>query len=254
MFCSSAFALVHSLSAAWDLGFGKFNGKNKIFSPGISEDTLSLVLLSNTPQLALSILYFLCNGILTSMLAAAEYNDYAVRRRPLRVSWPKGQQRSTYYLSLPYRYSVPLISVAAALHWLLSQSIFFVNIIAYDVHNKPVAEEGVRGCGYSPFPMFIILLISGILLVIFCVLCTRRFQSPMPLAAQKSASISAACHPPPDDYDAPLKPVMWGQRLQDECDADISSASSEPSRPSRSEPSHTYYTFTSKEVAAEMHK
>ncbi|PKY07921.1 hypothetical protein P168DRAFT_261947 [Aspergillus campestris IBT 28561] len=243
-----AFRLVGSLSAAWDLGFGKFNGNNKITSPGIRENTLSLVLLTNTPQLALSILYFLFNGILTSMLAAAEFNNYAVRRRPLRVSWPKGEQRSTYYLSLPYRYSVPLISISAALHWLLSQSIFFVNIVAYDVHDEPVVGESVRGCGYSPFPMFIILLTSGILFIIFYILSTRWFKSPMPLAAEKSASISAACHPPPDDCDAALKPVMWGYKVwQDECDVDSLSTSS---RTGLSETLHTCYTFTSKEVVA----
>lgn len=44
----------------------------------------------NTPQLIFSITYFLCNGLLTSMLAIAEYNDYGAWRKPLRVSGPKG--------------------------------------------------------------------------------------------------------------------------------------------------------------------
>lgn len=33
----------------------------------------------------------------------------------------------------------------------------------------------------------------------------------MPLAGNCSLAISAACHPPLDDEDAALKPLMWGE-------------------------------------------
>lgn len=46
--------------------------------------TLAVVLIANTPQLIVSIFYFLYNGLLTCMLLAAEYNDYARHRKPLR--------------------------------------------------------------------------------------------------------------------------------------------------------------------------
>ncbi|PLB44451.1 hypothetical protein P170DRAFT_417088 [Aspergillus steynii IBT 23096] len=200
-----------SFSAAWKIGFGKFDGRNLIASPGISQNTISLLLLANTPQVVLSILYFLYNSLLTTMAAAAEYNNYALQRKPLRVSWPKGHQRSTYYLSLPYRYSLPLLVTSAALHWLLSQSIFFVNVAAYDVHEKPVAGESIKGCGFAPLPMMVILLVSVLGAIALLVLSFRSFKSPMPLAVRRSASISAACHPPRDDCDSALKPVMWGE-------------------------------------------
>lgn len=35
------------------------------------------------------------------MLLAVEFNDYAAERKPLRVSWPKGHQRSTYLPQSP---------------------------------------------------------------------------------------------------------------------------------------------------------
>lgn len=78
------------------------------------------------PQVLASIAYFLYNKILTYMLLTAEYNDYAEHCKPLRVSWPKGLQRSTYYSSLPYRYSIPLFVAHTALHGLISQRLFLV--------------------------------------------------------------------------------------------------------------------------------
>lgn len=88
-----------------------------------------MVLLSNTPQIILFILSYLVNGIFTRMLVAAEYNNYTIRRKPLRVSWPEDLQRSTYFLTLPYIYSVPLMVISALLHWLLSLSISYVCIV-----------------------------------------------------------------------------------------------------------------------------
>ena len=38
-----------------------------------------MVLLSNTPQIILSILYYQINGIFTRMIVAAEYNNYTIR-------------------------------------------------------------------------------------------------------------------------------------------------------------------------------
>ncbi|KAE8393115.1 hypothetical protein BDV23DRAFT_180994 [Aspergillus alliaceus] len=200
-----------SIPRAWDIGFGKATAQTMIQDRNISNTVISLVLLTNTPQMILSILYFLCNSLMTCMLIAAEYDDYATQRKPLRVSWPKGQQRSTYYLSLPYRYGAPLLLFSVIMHWLLSQSIFFVNIQAYDVRDQPDPSKSTRGCGYSPIAIFCGLLVSGVAIIALLGLSCRRLKSRMPLATHCSAAISAACHPPPDDHDAALKPVMWGE-------------------------------------------
>lgn len=89
-----------AFSIVRDLGIGKPSGST-IIEPG--RGVMPLVLLANAPQLVLSSLYILCNCLFTCMLAVAEYSDFATERKPLRVSWPKGNQRSTYWLSLPYR-------------------------------------------------------------------------------------------------------------------------------------------------------
>ncbi|OOF93839.1 hypothetical protein ASPCADRAFT_132185 [Aspergillus carbonarius ITEM 5010] len=198
-----------SLSEQWRLGFGEPDSKTNIQFP--ISNMIFLVLISNSPQLVFSVLYFMCNTLLSCMLVTAEYNDYATQRKPLRVSWPQGDQRSTYYLSIPYRYSLPVFLLSATLHWLLSESFFYVNISAYDVHGHIDQDESTRGCGFSPIAIFIILILEGVALVSLLALALRPFKSPMPVAAHCSAAISAACHPPAGDRDAGLKAVMWGE-------------------------------------------
>lgn len=48
----------------------------------------------------------------TSMLTAAEWAQFAVTRKALRVSRPRRGQRSTYWLQLPWKYSLPLLAVS----------------------------------------------------------------------------------------------------------------------------------------------
>lgn len=52
----------------------------------------------------------------------------ATTRKGLRVTAPRGEQRSSYFLQLPYRWAVPLMIVSGALHWLMSQTIFPVRL------------------------------------------------------------------------------------------------------------------------------
>ncbi|KOC13760.1 hypothetical protein AFLA70_67g003421 [Aspergillus flavus AF70] len=193
-----------------NLGMGKPNSSTILFD---GANFIALALLASTPQLVFSALYLLCNGLFTCMLAVAEYNDFATQRKPLRVTWPKGEQRSTYYLSLPYRYSIPLITVSVVIHWLLSQCIFLVKINTFDVHGKRSYYAGrqVTACGWSPLPMFITIIVGGTAMMVLAGFSLRRLRSYMPLASSCSAALSAACHPPPGDENASLKAVMWGE-------------------------------------------
>lgn len=196
-----------TFSALWKLGFGTVNS-SAIF--GSTGGIIPTVLLANVPQFPVSIAYFLYNNLLTNMLLAAEYDDYATQRKPLRVSWPKGSQRSTYYLSLPYKYSIPLLISHAVLHWLVSQSFFFLEIFEYDIYGKVIPDNRLVSCGYSPIAIIFAISLGSLMVCTIISLGMRRFSSNMPLAASCSAAISAACHPPPGDQHA-LKPVMWGE-------------------------------------------
>ncbi|RAK99651.1 uncharacterized protein BO80DRAFT_503133 [Aspergillus ibericus CBS 121593] len=247
-----------SLAEQWRLGFGKANSKTNIEFP--ITNMIFLVLISNSPQLVFSILYFLCNTLLSCMLVTAEYNDYAIHRKPLRVSWPQGEQRSTYYLSLPYRYGIPLFLLSVTLHWLLSESFFYVNITAYDIFGHLDQAESTRGCGFSPFAIFLILILEGVVLFTLLTLAIRPFKSPMPIAAHCSAAISAACHPPSGDRDAGLKAVMWGEVASNSADDGLfpvdlttshdtgTEAESEAAVGLVSKTTYPHCTFTSKEV------
>ncbi|KAL2867715.1 uncharacterized protein BJX67DRAFT_387626 [Aspergillus lucknowensis] len=215
------FNKAYGTKTIWDHGLGQVTTATILTgmdTPPTASGIFSMVLLANTPQLLVSVAYFMYNALLTIMLSAVEYDNYAVQRKPLRVSWPHGAQRSTYYLSLPYRYSLPLLLASAVLHWLVSQSFFFVDIIPFDRNGVPDSSGEVVTCGYSPVAIIFGIVVASALLLGSILLGLRRFRSHMPLAAQCSAAISAACHPaklsPATDGDGgghALKPVQWGE-------------------------------------------
>jgi len=176
---------------------------------------LKLVMLANTPQLIITITYYFYNNALTSMLSSAECSTYGVDRKPLRATWPvKGsQQRSTYWLIVPYQYGIPILILYTILHWLVSQSFHYILLIPYDLHDQPDFEMRIRSPEFSTLPMLLAVLIGK---VILCFLAFRRFKSMMlPLAGSCSTAISAACHPPKDDCTdtAALGPLMWGETV-----------------------------------------
>ncbi|KAL1871753.1 hypothetical protein Plec18167_006903 [Paecilomyces lecythidis] len=203
-----------SLPALWKLGFGTATSTTLItlFSgSGSGSSFIGMILVANLPQILVSAAYFLYNGLLTHMLLAAEYDDYAMVRKPLRVSWPKGQQRSTYYLSLPYRYSVPLLIVSAILHWLVSESIFYVEILPYDMSGNLESAYRLVTCGYSPIAIIFAIGLGCLMVFAILGMGLRFYKSNMPLVHGCSAAISAACHPLTEDSEHALKPIMWGE-------------------------------------------
>lgn len=86
------------------------------------------LLVVNIPQLILSFVYLIINLLHTNMQIEKEWNSYGSEMKPLRVSHPQGQQTSTYRLQLPYKYSIPLLTMSALLHWVLSNCLFIVII------------------------------------------------------------------------------------------------------------------------------
>jgi hypothetical protein len=73
----------------------------------------------------MNILY---NSLFTSLLLCDEWNDFARHRQPLRVTASQGEQRSKYYLSIPYHYAIPILVFSGGSHWLVSESLFLVRI------------------------------------------------------------------------------------------------------------------------------
>ncbi|KAJ5082252.1 hypothetical protein N7532_011295 [Penicillium argentinense] len=186
-----------------------------IDAPGLKLSTLASVVVANTPQLALTISYYCYNNVLTGMLAAAEYSSYGQSSKPLRVTWPVNgsKQKSTYWLSIPYQYAIPILIIFSILHWLVSQSIFYTILTPYNTEGQPDYSNQVTALQYSPLPLFVAVLVGGLMVLILVGLSLRKFKSNIPLAGSCSAAISASCHPPHDESldTAILGHVEWGE-------------------------------------------
>lgn len=223
-----------SPSSLKDTSFGK-SEHHLVFrtANGKYFGTTQSIILANTPQLVVSLIYFWYNSVFTGMLSAAEYGSHGVQRKPLRVTSPVGVQKSTYWLSIPYRYAIPTCILFSVLHWLVSESVFYVPWVPYvptstnsavsqyedsisfgnvgpaDLAGDDFGIDYSNSCGYSPRAVLgsVILLSSLALILLVFGLC--RFKSSIPVTMSRSAAISAACHPPETDKNAAQKPVMW---------------------------------------------
>ena len=186
---------------------------------------LQNTLLANTPQLLLSTLYFTFNSIFTSEMINKEWIDFAHKRKPLRVTQPQGEQKSTFWLSLPYRYSIPLIGVSALLHWLFSQAIFLVDVQFFNPFDKyninreyyslNTDQNGsamaIIQCGWSPIAAIVSIVAIGLTVIAAWIFGCRRYRAGPPLVGACSVAIVASCHREPDeDEDIVFKPLKWG--------------------------------------------
>ena len=168
------------------------------------------VLIANLPQVLMSYIYITFNHVFTCMLAGREWMQFATRRQPLRVTSPVGQQRSTYWLQLPYHYSIPLLILSSILSWLASQSLFVVRVALRDEGQILPPNSLISTCGYSPSAIMFTIVGGCVIAIATVATGLRRYPTAMPLSATCSGAISAACHPPADDVDAALLPVQWG--------------------------------------------
>ena len=182
-----------TLTQMWDLGFNYLSTSYTISQFG-QLSLAAIVILANIPQILISFAYIAYNGILTAMLAAAEYCDFSTDRKPLRVSSPHGMQRSTYFLQIPYRYSIPLMTMMALLHWLASESIFLARLDVLDYDGSYDSSLSIDGLGYSLIAEVFSLLVGGLLIISLPLLGFRRLTGGIPIVAGNSMAISAACH------------------------------------------------------------
>lgn len=194
-------------------GFGAITSETMI-ATGLpttgTQGILANVLVANSPQLIFSCLYLLYNGMFTSMCLANEYSNYSIHRKPLRVTSPRGDQRSTHWLHLSYAYSVPLLIASAVLHWSISQSIFFVGV---DTYRDAELQESTFGLGFGVQPIILDIALGSLMLFVLVGMGFRKLRGKVPLANSNSLAISAACHRPEEDKNAAVKGVMWGEVL-----------------------------------------
>jgi len=203
-----------SIQGLWDMGFGTLNVNALLQLPGSSSEggIIHKSLLVNAPQLVLSLCYFNYNQVWTHMLGAREWAQFGRKRQTLRVSQPQGLQRSKYFLTIPYRFAIPLQTTSVLLHWLLSQSFFLARLNVYS--GEPfvnTAPSTINTIGYSLIALMSLILLWGILLItVWATGIFTKLKSPMPIVNGMSLAIAAACHAPASEMDTSLRPLMWG--------------------------------------------
>ena len=92
------------------------------------------IIFANVWQFLISMVYIQYNALLSSLLSNREWHGYGCRKKALRVSFPCALQRSTYFISMPWRYGIPQMITISALHWILSQSVFVIPLQSF-THN-----------------------------------------------------------------------------------------------------------------------
>ncbi|KAK5070697.1 hypothetical protein LTR70_010474 [Exophiala xenobiotica] len=209
-----------------DFSFGRVMQSNTLgldSNGSSSQALLSSILMANSFQLVLSITYFLFNSLWTAQCAAKEWASFAQKCKALRVTWPRGKQRSTYYLSLPYYYGVPLTLCLGLLHFLISQSIFLARVQWYHADGTINADKYLSDAGFSPLGILVTVLVATVLLTITVIHSFARLSNRMPVHGNLSAVISAMCHcstsRDSDEHGATMehpaksmaeRDVMWG--------------------------------------------
>ncbi|KAI1452582.1 hypothetical protein F4805DRAFT_472335 [Annulohypoxylon moriforme] len=187
--------------------------------------------MANGCQLILSFGWFFANSLLSRMLLARQWSQFITERKNLRVSEPTGDQRSSYMLSLPYRYSIPLLVASAMAHWLMSQSLFVVQTLGFMYQPTQKADDDfVRipdldgsVLGFSAIGIILTIITLSILIIGLLALSMRKLPYRksddarvdevirMPTAGACSAAISSACRPNAGEKDLELLPLQWGR-------------------------------------------
>lgn len=177
---------------------------------------IAMVTLANLPQVIVSCLYFAINTVFTSMVSADEWARFITHRKALRTTDPLGQQRSTYWLSLPWTYALPVAVASSILHWLISQSLFVSRTEVLNVEGTP-EPLSYMNVGYNPLAILLSLFFGIGLLLALIATGFRRLAYGSALVGNNSLAIAAACHRTKDDFGAEKKKVQWGAvRHEDE--------------------------------------
>ena len=170
--------------------------------------TWGLALVANLPQIALSGLYYLYNGLYTSMLLSREWTAFATRRQPLRVSRPIGHQRPTYWLTIPIPFAIPIVAAAALAHWLQAQAMSLVFVDLLDSDGRLL--ESIQGIGQSPLAWLVTVVTQAVMVFLLIGIGFFRYPGGIPLVRSCTMAISAACHPSAEEVNPAATKLKYG--------------------------------------------
>lgn len=203
------------------LGFGEYSAatvltifdtpdttpRTKIFTS--ARILLKMVVVANAPQVLVSCLYFAYNAIYTSMLQASEVAGFTTTRKALRTTNPQGAQRSSYWLSLPFSYALPLAGASSLLHWLISRALFLARTEVIDSWSADVEDVSFIEVAYSPLAILLSMLWGIVLLLAMLANGLRKLPPNAILIGGNSLALAAACQNA-NSAGHERRPVMWG--------------------------------------------
>ena len=168
------------------------------------------IALANSPQFWFSLGYLLWNNQITRIWGEHEWRSYAGRRKPPRVSYGAkvAGVRNTRWLQLPYSLSALLMVVSTTMHWVVSQSLFVIEV--ENMSGLPNnADPGIIfAICYSPTAIFVVAVMGTALILGITIYYLIPFRSVMPFMAGSARVVFASCTALPKDL--PVDGIMWG--------------------------------------------
>ncbi|KAF3797185.1 hypothetical protein GCG54_00009155 [Colletotrichum gloeosporioides] len=192
----------HRCLAMWFAGLYLYlTARSGRFTLGNS--LISNVLLANTPQIVISLVYLFYNNVFTCMVMAHEYARFA--------SSPGLTASSEAHSGC----IVPIMVIMAFVHWSISRSIYLVQLEIYDNNGELIPGRSINGCGYSPPPILLSLCLGGAMIPLPLGLSARKLGPGMPIAGSCSLAISAPAHAGQDEVDAAACHLQYGVISED---------------------------------------
>lgn len=228
------------LASLWRMGLGHVQDYSIAMTKAWEDmgDTsfYMTTLFANGAQFLMSCCWYLGNSLLTAMILSNHWGMFITKHQRLRVSTPEGEQKSSYFLSLPYRYSIPLLLCSTLIHWLLSQSIFIIQTRGFSYTGEEstggfarVSSYDASVVGYSAIGLVLCIFVIGLFMATLILIGLRHLPTytedaetedaamrkleiiRMPLVSTCSAAISAACQRRTADEDLHLGSLQWGK-------------------------------------------
>lgn len=147
------------------------------------------------------------------MYISREWAQFSQTRKGLRVTKPSNKQRGTFWLSLPYRVSIPLMIISVLMHYLVSQCLFIADVVALSASGDPPSidvDGGLLTLGYSPPALLCVTVVALVAFLFLIGLSDLRNPTGLPIMRSCSGVIAAACHRPRFDVGAYQEKVKWG--------------------------------------------
>jgi hypothetical protein len=160
------------------------------------------VIIANSPQLWLSFGYLLWNNQITRIWMEREWRSYYRNTHVPRVSYKTDETgvRATRWLQLPYWLTAILMTLSTVMHWLVSQTMFVVQILG---------SPGYFYMNYSPLAIICIGIVAAVLVLAITIYYFIPVRTWMPLMAGSARVVFESCVRL-DSASLPVGGVAWG--------------------------------------------